>query len=80
MKRYSVSVVFIETNEIHYKVPLLSIRMVMIKKGVVTNAGKLGPSHIVSGNVKWFDYFVKQFGASSKNSTWDSPMIQQSDS
>ena len=53
------------------KYHLAPVRMVIIKRSIITNAGegveKREPSYMLCGNVKWYNYHEVQYGGSLEN-------------
>ena len=50
---------------------LTPVRMAIINKSTITNAGKgvekTEPSYTVGGNVNWYNHYGKQYGGTSEN-------------
>ena len=50
---------------------LTPVRMAIIKKSTITNAGeaveKREPSYTVGGNVNWYNHYGKQYGGNLEN-------------
>ena len=53
----------------HFTPMRMAIILKMKNTKFEKDMGKLEYSYIAAGNVKWFSYFGKQFGVSSRSST-----------